>query len=114
MMLKEGVGPIAAQGKLKLIGLTDDKLKVSSNEQKLFGSGPGRGGFKKKKIIIYFIGGITYAEIAAIRFLQILNPGFKFIIATTCIINGESALSQLLGPPVESHGLILSDIKGGK
>ena len=51
------------------------------------------GCLKKKKIIIYFIGGITYAEIAAIRFLQILNQGFKFIIATTCIINGESALS---------------------
>jgi hypothetical protein len=47
---------------------------------------------KKKKVLIYFVGGITYAEMAAIRFLQNLNPGFKFIIATTCIINGVRAL----------------------
>ena len=51
------------------------------------------GGFKKKKVIIYFIGGITYAEMEAIRFLQLTNPSYKFIIATTSIINGETALA---------------------
>ena len=58
--------------------------------------------FKARKILVYYIGGITYAEIAAIRHLQNLNPQFKFIIATTCIINGESALKQLLGPKADS------------
>ena len=35
---------------------------------------------QKKKIIIYFIGGITYAEIAAIRFLQILSYSIYTIL----------------------------------
>jgi|TARA_B110000285_G_C15098654_1_gene603620 hypothetical protein len=61
-------------------------------------------------VLVYFIGGITFAEMAAIRFLQLLNPAYKFIIATTCIINGESALSQLLGPAPEEHGLVLADL----
>ena len=92
-------------------------MKIPTNEQKLFSSSStsGRpGGFKKKRVIIYFIGGITYAEIAAFRFLQLLIPGFKFIIAATSIINGKSSLSQLVGPPPEEHGLILSEIKEDK
>jgi len=47
---------------------------------------------------------------AAIRFLQLINPAYKFIIATTSIINGETALSQLLGPAPEEQGLILADL----
>jgi len=59
-------------------------------------------------LLIYFIGGITFAEISALRFLQNLYPKFKLIIATTCIINGESALKQLLGP--QDNGLLLTEI----
>jgi hypothetical protein len=33
--------------------------------------------------LLYFIGGITYGEIAAIRFLNKLFKDKKFIIATT-------------------------------
>jgi hypothetical protein len=49
------------------------------------------------------LGGITFGEIAAIRFLQRLNPKYKFIIATTCIINGESALKEMQGPGTEAE-----------
>ena len=69
---------------------------------------------KRKKILVYFLGGITYAEVAALRFLQNLYPptpteaGFKFIIATTSIINGETALKQLSGP--DEHGLLLTEL----
>ncbi len=38
---------------------------------------------KKRRVLIYFIGGITYGEIAAIRFLNKLFTDRKFIIATT-------------------------------
>jgi hypothetical protein len=38
---------------------------------------------RKKRIMVYFIGGITYGEIAAIRFLNTINKDKKFIIATT-------------------------------
>jgi len=81
---------------LKLVGLTEEKVWISPGEQKFFNppaAAPGRPAFKKKKILVYFIGGITYAEMAAIRFLQNLYPKYKFIIATTSIINGETAIS---------------------
>jgi len=71
----------------------------------------GRKAGQKKKIMIYFVGGITYGEMAAIRFLQKLNPTYKFIIATTSIINGKTALAQLLGPLPETHGLDLTQFK---
>lgn len=80
------------------MGLTIDKIRVPPNESKFFnpdGSQPGligRPTFKKRKILIYFLGGINYAEIAAIRFLQKLLPMYRFIIATTSIINGETAI----------------------
>jgi hypothetical protein len=38
----------------------------------------------KKKVLVYFLGGITYAEIAAIRFLNEQKGfPFKLYIATT-------------------------------
>ena len=37
-------------------------------------------------ILIFFVGGITHAEIAALSFLQTLNPNKKIIIASTNII----------------------------
>ena len=106
------------KGHLQSLGLTHDKLRVPPNEAKFFnpeGSQPGMGGrptFKKRKVLVYFLGGINYAEIAAIRFLQKLFPMYRFIIATTSIINGETALRQMLGPGTEAHnqGLLVGEI----
>ena len=41
-----------------------------------------------------------------------MNPSYKYIIATTSIINGETALTQLLGPGTEAQdqGLAVPDI----
>jgi len=49
--------------------------------------------------IVYFLGGITYAEIAAIRFIA-KQPNFPFrlLIATTGIINGSSLIKSLIFP----------------
>lgn len=47
-------------------------------------------------IIIFYIGGITYSEIASIRYLTKLNPGKHIIIMTTKIINGNSLIKSLL------------------
>lgn len=71
-----------------------------------------RSMYKKRKILLYFLGGINYAEIAAIRFLKKLHPMYRFIIATTSIINGETALKQMLGPDQEEQekGLLLGEI----
>lgn len=47
--------------------------------------------------MVYFIGGITYGEIAAIRFLNKLFKDKQFIVATTQIINGETCVDMLRG-----------------
>jgi len=52
---------------------------------------------RKKKVMIYFIGGVTYAEIAAIRFLNKVFKDKYFIIATTQILNNENTLDQFRG-----------------
>ena len=50
---------------------------------------------RKKRILVYFIGGVTFAEIAALRFLNTMFPDKKFIVATTSIINGNSCMQQM-------------------
>ena len=52
---------------------------------------------KKEKnfVFVVFIGGITYAEIEGIRFLNMINNDFKFIIITTSILNYKKCLEQL-------------------
>ncbi len=62
------------------------------NEQEFFLAKNQFEGGRKKRILIYFIGGITYGEIAAVRFLNKLFKDKKFIIATTQIINGETCM----------------------
>jgi len=50
----------------------------------------------KKKVLIYFIGGVTFAEIAAIRFLNSRpDSNVKLIIATTQIITGNKCVNQM-------------------
>ncbi len=51
---------------------------------------------KKEKNIVFvlFIGGITYNEIAGIRFLNMINKDLKFIIVTTNILNTKNTISQ--------------------
>ena len=51
-----------------------------------------------KKVLVYFLGGVTFAEIAAIRFLNnshVFGGRFKFVIATTAIISSEKCMKQM-------------------
>lgn len=48
-----------------------------------------------KVVLVYFIGGVTYSEIAALRFLG-KKKGYRFIIATTAIINGTRMLGSFV------------------
>jgi hypothetical protein len=107
---KNGMSSPEMKNLLKLIGLTDDKIRIPSNEFRFFnpeapqsGANVSRSPFKKRKILVYFLGGITFGEIAAIRFLQKLYPKYKFVIATTSIINGETALKEMLGPGTDAE-----------
>ena len=46
--------------------------------------------------LVFFIGGVTYAEISALRFLSRQNDGNEYVIATTAIVNGNSLLQPLI------------------
>ncbi|KAM9621753.1 vacuolar protein sorting-associated protein 33A isoform 2-T2 [Trichechus inunguis] len=51
--------------------------------------------------LIFFLGGVTYAEIAALRFLsQLEDGGTEYVIATTKLMNGTSWLESLMEKPV--------------
>ena len=48
--------------------------------------------------LVFFIGGCTYTEISAIRFLHKQQGNQDFVIATTKLINGSSLLKSLVEP----------------
>lgn len=52
---------------------------------------------KKSFILLVFIGGITYGEIGAIRYLNETHPNHKFIILTTGIVNSKKIIDSLRG-----------------
>ena len=58
---------------------------------------PARDPDYKPVMVVYYIGGITYAEIAALRFIA-SRPNFPYslVIATTSIINGTTFLKSLV------------------
>ena len=55
------------------------------------------GSLRVKKVLVYFLGGVTYAEVAAIRFLNSTHLGqrFKFVVATTSVISSEKCMRQM-------------------
>jgi len=71
------------------------KIKYPHNEHELF---ERKGSFfsgRKKIILVFYIGGVTYSEISAIRFLNKTHPDKLFIVATTQIINYKKCLQQI-------------------
>lgn len=81
------------------------------NEHELFSPQLRKGTDARKKILVYFIGGVTFAEIAAIRFLNNLfaDKKLKFIIATTSIITGNRSVAQLR--TAQTNKLDLQELK---
>ena len=52
-------------------------------------------------MLVYFIGGVTFMEIAALRFLS-TQPDFPFriVICTTKLINGDTFLQSLVSEDI--------------
>ena len=48
--------------------------------------------------LVFFVGGVTYAELAALRFLSSLNDGHEYVAATTNVVNGNSLIGSLIEP----------------
>uniref|UniRef100_A0A8C4YZF6 Vacuolar protein sorting-associated protein 33A n=1 Tax=Gadus morhua TaxID=8049 RepID=A0A8C4YZF6_GADMO len=55
---------------------------------------------ENRTTLVFFLGGVTYAEITALRFLsQMEDSGMEYIIATTKLINGSSWIKSLMDHP---------------
>ncbi|PIO39460.1 hypothetical protein AB205_0011470 [Aquarana catesbeiana] len=66
------------------------------NEQVSWGKWYSQQG-ENKVMLIFFLGGVTFAEIAALRFLsQLEDGGTEYIIATTKLINGTTWIKSLM------------------
>lgn len=47
-----------------------------------------------KTTMVFFVGGVTYAEIAALRLMNAQQQGRCFVVATTSVVNGQRLLQQ--------------------
>ena len=54
------------------------------------------GSDKTVTTVVFFLGGCTFAEIAALRWMSRQTKGRRFLIATTGIINGSTVSTNLL------------------
>ena len=50
----------------------------------------------KKVVLVYFIGGVTFAEISAINYLNERSNDCEFLVATTKLINGSTFIESLI------------------
>ncbi|TRY66271.1 hypothetical protein DNTS_026228 [Danionella cerebrum] len=58
---------------------------------------------ENRTTLVFFLGGVTFAEIAALRFLSNMEEsGNEYIIATTKLINGTSWIRSLMDNPEEN------------
>ncbi|KAI5237854.1 Sec1-like protein [Aureobasidium subglaciale] len=57
----------------------------------------GRSGGGRKTTIVFFLGGVTFAEVAALRFMgEQLGDKKKIVIATTGILSGNAAVEAAM------------------
>lgn len=66
---------------------------------------PTHSNQKERSILVYFIGGVTFAEITSLRFLA-KQRNVKIAIATTSVMNGNKLIDSLF--PKQSHSLVES------
>ncbi|XP_060062741.1 vacuolar protein sorting-associated protein 33B-like [Ylistrum balloti] len=75
-----------------LPGGTFSDVKI---KQKGKGSSTNATSPSQRVVLVYFLGGCTYSEITALRFLGRLK-GYRFLVATTAMINGNTWLNSLV------------------
>ena len=76
-------------------GPSDEVVQISGASAGS-GGGGGEGGRKKKLTLVLFLGGVTYAEISALRFMGEHDPNRQYMVATTKISNGSTMLETML------------------
>ncbi len=52
---------------------------------------------KKPVTLVFFLGGVTYAEISALRYLSERdNASREYMVATTQLLNGDTMLTEVM------------------
>ncbi|PNW75167.1 hypothetical protein CHLRE_12g515550v5 [Chlamydomonas reinhardtii] len=63
------------------------------------GGGAGGAHGQPETVLVVFIGGVTFAEISALRFISSRpDSGFRFVVLTTRIVNGRTLLQSFIDP----------------
>jgi hypothetical protein len=75
-------------------GPSDEAIQLSAASAG--GGGGAEGGRKKKLTLVLFLGGVTYAEISALRFMGENDPNRQYVVATTKITNGATMLETMV------------------
>ncbi|KXZ47472.1 hypothetical protein GPECTOR_35g910 [Gonium pectorale] len=66
---------------------------------------PGRGVQTTETVLVVFIGGVTFAEISALRFLSSRPEWpYRFLVLTTKIVNGRTLLQSFMDPLASDFG----------
>ncbi|XP_046738532.1 vacuolar protein sorting-associated protein 33A [Diprion similis] len=98
------VQPNGWQGLNDVLGLLPGPT-VSSNPQTLSSTAARRNSITSEDstsestrlVLVFFIGGCTYAEISALRFLSLQeDSNVEFVVGTTKLINGNSFITSLM------------------
>ena len=59
------------------------------------GVGAAEAGRQKKLTLVLFLGGVTFAEISALRFMGQKDPARQYVVATTKLVNGGGLIHGL-------------------
>lgn len=101
-------GPLSWNGYDEVLrnirGVTFEKIQKGEEQavkaRQILTSGAGGPGGKQKTVLVMFLGGITFTEIAALRFvgkhLEEAGSGRRLIVCTTGIVSGESIMNGLI------------------
>jgi hypothetical protein len=83
------------------------------------GLGAGVGGTggthgQPETVLVVFIGGVTFAEISALRFISSRpDSGFRFLVLTTRIVNGRTLLQSFIDPVTLEYSSTVAAGSGG-
>jgi hypothetical protein len=68
----------------------------------MYNSGSGTDA-RRLIVLVVFIGGVTFAEISALRFLESQEDmKYDFMVATTKLVNGTTLVKSLIDDPSAS------------
>ncbi len=63
---------------------------------------PAASANRNQVVMVFFVGGVCFTEISAIRFLQQIMPGFHILIGTTKMLNGDVLLTDAVLDQIET------------